>query len=301
MRVLITGATGFVGRHLASHCRRHGAEVVAHGSGDADLLDAAAAGEAVRAARPDRVFHLAALASVADSWRRPRATIDGNIATTFNLLDAVRRHAPGARVLAAGSGEIYGPVPGARQPIAEDEPVRPQNPYAVSKSAADMLAGFFADAHGLDVVRTRAFNHAGPGQSDRYVVAAFARQIAEAEARGEETVEIATGDLRPRRDFTDVRDVVRAYRLALEHAPAGAYNVCSGEVVAVADILDCLARHTPLEVRQRTDSARLRDTEVMEIRGSHERLTAATGWQPEIPFEVTLRDTLDDWRERMSA
>jgi GDP-4-dehydro-6-deoxy-D-mannose reductase len=149
------------------------------------------------------------------------------------------------------------------------------------------------------VVRTRAFNHAGPGQDERYVVAAFARQIALAEAEGLESVEIATGDLRPRRDFTDVRDVARAYWLALDRAPAGVYNVCSGEAVAVADILSALARQARLQVEQRTDPDRLRATDVMEIRGSHERITGATGWRPEIPLEQTLGDALDDWRARV--
>jgi GDP-4-dehydro-6-deoxy-D-mannose reductase len=290
--VLITGATGFAGRHLAEHCRAEGAEVIGLGSRDGDLTDAGAAERAVRDAAPERIFHLAARASVGDSWEQPRQTIDANLATTFNVLEAVRRHAPQARVLFAGSGEVYGPVPAERQPIAEDEPFRPQNPYAVSKAACDVLAGFYADVHGLHLVRTRAFNHAGPGQDERYVVAAFAQQVARAAAAGSESVEIATGDLRPRRDFTDVRDVVRAYWLALDRADPGVYNVCSGEAVAIADILSGLARQARLHVEQRTDPDRLRATDVMEIRGSHERLTAATGWRPEIPLERTLADTL---------
>jgi GDP-4-dehydro-6-deoxy-D-mannose reductase len=303
MRVLITGATGFAGSHLAELCAAEGAETVGIGSRDGDLTDPFAADRVVRQARPERIFHLAALASVGDSWREPRATLDANLASTFNVLEAARRHAPDARILVAGSGEIYGPVPVERQPIDESEPLRPQNPYAVSKAACDVLGGFFADAHGMHVVRTRAFNHAGPGQSDQYVVAAFARQIAEAEAEaqaeGREAIEIGTGDLRPRRDFTDVRDVVRAYWLALERAAPGAYNVCSGSTVTVADILSALARQAALRVEQRTDPDRLRTTEVMEIRGSHERLTAATGWEPEIPLERTLADTLDAWRAQL--
>jgi GDP-4-dehydro-6-deoxy-D-mannose reductase len=199
-------------------------------------------------------------------------------------------------VLAAGSGEQYGPVAEDRLPVGEDEPFRPQNPYAVSKASADLLAGFYADAHGLRVVRTRAFNHAGPGQSDAYVVAAFARQIAEAERAGLEELVIETGNLAPRRDFTDVRDVVRAYWLAVEQGEPAIYNVCSGVSVPVADILARLADLTDLRVEQRTDPARLRKHEVMDIRGSHERLTEATGWQPEIALETTLADTLDWWR-----
>lgn len=292
-RTLITGAGGFVGRHLAPLC---GDDVVLVDRSDGDLTDAETATRIVRLAAPERVFHLAAAASVGDSWSAPRATIEANVASTLNLLEAVRAHAPDARVLVAGSGEAYGPVPIERQPIAESEPPRPQNPYAVSKVACDALAGFYADAHGLHVVRTRAFNHAGPGQSERYVVAAFASQIAAAETAGREEAELATGDLRPRRDFTDVRDVVRAYVLALEQAPPGAYNVCSGASIAVADILAGLARHAGLRVTWHTDPARMRPAEVTEIRGSHDKLTAATGWQPEIPLERTLEDTLESFR-----
>ena len=146
------------------------------------------------------------------------------------------------------------------------------------------------------MIRTRAFNHAGPGQSERYVVGAFARQIAAAEAAGRDEVELMTGDLRPRRDFTDVRDVARAYVALVESAPPGAYNVCSGEAVSIGDILEGLARHTPLRVDQRTDPERIRAGEVMEIRGSHEKLTQATGWEPAIALDRMLADTLEALR-----
>ena len=283
MTALVTGATGFVGRHLLATLD---GEVVGVGRADGDLRDPEAADRIVREAAPERVFHLAAEASVAESWRAPMATIDANLASTFNVLEALRRHAPGARVVVAGSSEIYGP---ARHVVTEADPPRPQSPYAVSKAAADALAGFFADAHGLHVIRARAFNHAGPGQSDRYVVGALARQVA---AGGE----VVTGDLRPRRDFTDVRDVVRAYVLLAERAEPGAYNVCSGESVPIADILAGLARHAGIGVDQRTDPERVRAGEVMEIRGSHEKLTQATGWRPEIPLDKTLADTLEALR-----
>ena len=307
MRVLITGGAGFVGRHMASHAAASGAHVVTLARAEsgpegvdehlsADLTDPAAAESAVRLARPDRVVHLAASASVAESWRRPRETIENNVAGTLNLLEAVRAAAPAARVLVAGSGEEYGTVDPALMPVAEATAMRPQTPYAVSKASAGLLAGFYSDAHGLDVIRTRAFNHAGPGQDVSYVVSSFARQIAQAEAAGRDAAVIATGDLSPRRDFTDVRDVVRAYWLALESAPAGAYNVASGSPVAIAHILDLLAAGTAVRVDQRTDASMLRENEVMEICGSHEKLTEATGWRPEIPLERTLADTLDWWR-----
>ena len=179
--------------------------------------------------------------------------------------------------------------------------MRPQNPYAVSKASVDLLAGLYADARGLQTLRARSFNHAGPGQKADYVVASFARQIAVAERDGVAEVEIVTGNTAARRDFTDVRDVVEAYWSMAERADAGAYNVCSGRAVAIADILTGLARSTALEVRQRTDQGLLREHEVMEMRGSHDKLTDATAWQPETPLERTLSDTLDWWRAELGA
>jgi GDP-4-dehydro-6-deoxy-D-mannose reductase len=246
------------------------------------------------------VFHLAAEASVARSWEDPAGAILSNLSGTLHLLEAVRRHAPRARVLVACSGEEYG-VP-QHLPVDEQHPLRPRNPYAVSKASADLAAGFYTESHGLHVVRARAFNHAGPGQSATYVVANFARQIAAAEAASaERSFELQTGNLDVRRDFTDVRDVVRAYWMALEKAEPGVYNVCSGKSVGVGEILAMLAGETALEVKARVDPALLRENEVMEIVGSHDRLTEATGWRPEIPLDRTLRDALALWRQRAPA
>src|SRR5215207_9357772 len=271
MRALITGAAGFVGGHLSAYAADRGAEVVGPSREQLDLLDAGAVAATVADVKPDAVFHLAALASVGESWSAPAETLDNNTRATLNLLEAVREAAPDAVVLAAGSGEQYGPVPEERLPVTEDEPFRPQNPYAVSKAAADLLSGFYADAHGLRVIRTRAFNHAGPGQSDAYVVSAFAKQIAEAERAGQSELVMETGNLEPRRDFCDVRDVVRAYALLADRGEPAIFNVCSGVSVPVADILAGLARLTDVSVDQRTDPSRLRKHEVMDIRGSHAR------------------------------
>jgi GDP-4-dehydro-6-deoxy-D-mannose reductase len=302
VRVLITGAAGFVGRHLAAHLTAAGHDV--HGTGRSpeapvdfdyttlDLLDADAVGACVRDTSPDWIAHLAADASVAQSWHDPGGTLRNNIESTANVLEA----AGDAAVLVAGSGEVYGP-PNAL-PVDETHELRPQNPYAVSKAATDLLGGFYADANGRRVIRTRAFNHFGPGQSDQYVVAAFARQIAEAERGDAHEVTVRTGNLDARRDFTDVRDVVRAYALLLDGAEAGTYNVCSGISRSAADILAALAQESQLDVQHETDPARLRKHEVMDIRGSNEKLTNATGWKPEIAFEQTVRDTLDWWRSR---
>jgi GDP-4-dehydro-6-deoxy-D-mannose reductase len=307
MRALITGAGGFVGRHLIALAADRYAELFGIGRGEeeppglsayrhVDLTDPAATQEVVAEARPDAVFHLAAVASVAQSWNATRETLDTNLATTLNLLEAIRSSAPEATTVVVGSGEQYGPVDPGRLPVDEEQPMRPQSPYAVSKAAAELVAGFYADVYGLRVIRARSFNHAGPGQTDRYVVASFAKQIAAAERAGDRAVVISTGDLAPRRDFSDVRDVARAYLLLAEHGTAGIFNVCSGVSVPVADILAALTALTDVEVEQRTDPARLRKHEVMDIRGSHARLTEATGWEPEIPLEQTLSDTLDWWR-----
>ena len=314
MRALITGIAGFAGGHLAQLCSQQGATVVGTGlkaepDGDGaayaseylrcDLLDAGQTRDCVREARPDLVFHLAAEAAVSRSWQDPAGTIERNVGMTLNLLEAVRAEAPRARVLLACSGEEYGAPEGL--PVDEHARLSPQNPYAVSKAAVDLLGGMYNDAHGVSTVRTRAFNHAGPGQSDDYVVSAFARQIAEAETAGREEVELVTGNLEPRRDFTDVRDVVRAYWLLLERGQPGAYNVGSGVATSIADILAALAGDSSLEVRQRTDPGRLRPHEVMEIRASYEKLRGTTGWEPQVPLDRTLRDTLDWWRERVAA
>jgi len=302
MKVLITGAAGFVGGHLASHLAETGHELVGIGrSPEApvdfdyvtlDLLDADAVRSTFARVAPDAIAHLAADASVAESWNDPVGTLRNNLESTLNVLDA----AGDAAVVVAGSGEIYGPP--RTLPVDETHELRPQNPYAVSKAAGDMLGGFYTDAHGRRVMRTRAFNHFGPGQTDLYVVAAFARQIAEAELAARSQVVVRTGNLDARRDFTDARDVVRAYLLLLERGKPGAYNICSGRSRSAADILDALAQQSPLDVKHEIDPARLRKHEVMDIRGSHEQLTNATGWQPTIPFEQTIKDTLDWWRSR---
>jgi GDP-4-dehydro-6-deoxy-D-mannose reductase len=259
-----------------------------------DLLDGAATREAVAAARPGVVYHLAARAHVGESWRDPAATLHENVAMTLNVLEAVRTQAPEATVVAVGSGEVYGPP--ARLPVDEAAPLRPQNPYAVSKASADLLAGFYADAHGLRVIRARAFNHAGPAQAPTYAIASFARQVARALDAGEDPVRIVTGNPDTRRDYTDVRDVVRAYRLLAARAEPGVYNVCSGRTASTTDLIAALAAAAGVRLEHEIDPALLRPHEVMELRGSYDALRDATGWEPEIPLEQTLRDALAWWR-----
>ena len=292
----VTGGGGFAGSHLVTLLRERGLDVAAPPHAELDLLDGDAVARAVAAAAPGSVFHLAALASVERSWEAPREVLRENLAMTVNVLEAVRSAAPGAAVLVAGSGEVYGPP--AQLPVAEDAPLAPQNPYAVSKAACDLLAGQYADGHGLRVVRTRAFNHAGPGQSDDYVVGTLTRQVAQAELAGHAEVVLRTGNVEARRDFTDVRDVVRAYVAAAELAP-GAYNVCSGDAVTVRMLIELLSEVAEVEVRHEIDPERLRPNDVPEVRGSAERLRGLTGWAPQIELADTIRAALAGWRERL--
>jgi GDP-4-dehydro-6-deoxy-D-mannose reductase len=299
-RVLVTGASGFAGRHLVAACEAAGDEV--HGASrasGADLLDPDAARAAVAAARPDVVYHLAARAHVGASWSDPAATLHDNVALTLNVLEAVRTQAPAATVVAVSSSEVYGPP--ARLPVDEAAPLRPQNPYAVSKASGDLLAGFYADAHDVRVIRARAFNHAGPGQDPTYAIASFARQAAAAAEAGAAVLRVVTGNPDTRRDYTDVRDVVRAYRLLAERAEPGAYNVCSGVSRSARELVTGVAAAIGAELEHVIDPALVRPHEVMELRGTAAALHAATGWEPEIPLERTLADTVAWWRAELRA
>jgi GDP-4-dehydro-6-deoxy-D-mannose reductase len=259
-----------------------------------DLRDADATRERMRDVAPDVVYHLAALASVGRSWDQPARVLVDNAAISLNVLEAVRREAPSARVVVASSGEVYGPP--ERLPVDEAARLRPQSPYAVSKASADLLAGLYADAHGLAIVRARAFNHAGPGQGDAYALSSFARQA----AAGATT--IRTGRPDTRRDYTDVRDVVRAYRLLAACGEAGGvYNVCSETSTSAAELVELVAAAVGRELAVEVVPDRVRAHEVLEVRGSAARLQAATGWEREIPLARTARDAVVWWRDVDSA
>ena len=299
MRALITGAGGFAGRHLAAHCRASGDEVVeVSRTTGVDLLDPQAARGAVAAARPEAVYHLAARAHVGESWADPGSFLADNLGLALNVLEAVRSEAPEATVVAVASGEVYGAP--ASLPVDEGAPLRPQNPYAVSKAACDLLGGQYADATDLRVVRLRPFNHTGPGQSDDYVVGTLTRQVAEAEAAGRDEAVVQTGNPDSARDFSDVRDVVRAY-VAAARLDAGVYNVASGHAVSVRELIELVRAAARIPVRHEIDPARMRAHDVAEVRGSAERLRAATGWAPQIPLERTVADALEAWREELGA
>jgi GDP-4-dehydro-6-deoxy-D-mannose reductase len=292
----VTGGTGFAGCHLLELLTGEGWEPHAPPSSKVDLLDRAGVTKALRESAPAAVFHLAAFSSPRLSWEEPERAVLSNIEMTLNLLEACRVAAPDATIVIVGSGQVYGEPDS--MPVTEDARLEPCNPYAVSKAACDMLGHQYATAHALRVVRVRPFNHAGPGQSDGYVLSTLARQVAEAELAGTDAL-LRTGDVSSQRDFTDVRDVVRAYVLAASLAP-GAYNVCSGHCVPISTLIDLLRAEARVEVRQENDPARMRLNEPPALRGSHERLTAASGWKPRLPLERTVRDTLDWWRERLS-
>jgi len=300
MRALVTGGSGFVGRWLAAHLTAWGDEVSAPGAAAFDVTDGAAAEAVLAETRPDAVYHLAGLAHVGESWEAPVRTFEVNALGALHVLEAARRLEHRPRVLLVGSAEVYGAVCADDLPIAENQPLRPVTPYAVSKVAAEFLGLQAYLAHGLPVVAARAFNHAGPGQSDAYVVSSLARQIALAERSGERS--IVVGNIAPSRDFTDVRDVVRAYRLLVERADAGlAYNVCSGCAVPIEEVARRLIALSGTDLGLEVDQARVRPVDVPVLLGDASRLSAATGWSPQITLDQTLADTLAYWRERLAV
>jgi GDP-4-dehydro-6-deoxy-D-mannose reductase len=298
MRSFVTGASGFVGSHLLEHLREHGDEVIGPGDGvgdaEIDITDRSAITVAIVDARPEVVYHLAAQADVADSWDDPVETLRVNVEGTLNVLDAARL-AGASRVLAVTSADIYGRVSEADLPLAESAPLRPVSPYAASKAAADMLCLQATLGHGLDVIRVRAFNHLGPGQSDKFVASGLASRIVANERSGADVVRV--GNLDARRDFTDVRDVVRAYRLLMTMGAAGeVYNVCSGVDRTVQALADKLVAQAESAMRLVTDPELLRPVDVEVLRGDPSKIQRATGWKPEIPIDTTIHDLLEFWR-----
>jgi GDP-4-dehydro-6-deoxy-D-mannose reductase len=297
VRALVTGAGGFVGAHLVRHLDACGDDVVElEGRIDGiDITDAVAITEAIVKAEPEAVYHLAGASDVGGSWTAPHATFMANAVGTLNVLEASRQ-AGARRVLAVTSADVYGRVTEDELPLDEDQPLRPVSPYAASKVAADALAQQAWLGHRLPVIRVRAFNHLGPGQSDKFVAPSLAARIARNER--DDGDEVPIGNLAPRRDITDVRDVVRAYRLLVEHGgPGEVYNVCSGRAVAVQAIAELLLGMAKHPMRLVSDPELQRPVDIPVLVGE---VAAATGWAPTIALETTLADVLADWRVRVA-
>jgi GDP-4-dehydro-6-deoxy-D-mannose reductase len=319
-RVLITGITGFAGSHLADFLLAEHPEVEIHGTYrwrsrreniehlegrirlvECDLGDPVAVLRALELTRPDAIFHLAAQSFVPTSWSAPAETFHVNVTGQIHLFEGIRRLALDPVVQIACSSEEYGLVLPDETPITEENPLRPLSPYAVSKVAQDYLGYQYFKSYGLKAIRTRGFNHEGPRRGEVFVMSNFARQIAAIEAGIQEPV-IRVGNLDSVRDFTDVRDMVRAYWLAVVRAtPGEVYNIASGRGITIRAMLDQLLAMSRVEVRVETDPARLRPSDVEVLLGDASKFRAATGWEPSIPLETTLADTLEYWRGRFAA
>jgi GDP-4-dehydro-6-deoxy-D-mannose reductase len=312
-RILITGASGFVGRHLAERLDRPGNLVFGTSyphrpeqlripcRGDICYLDIRRRERLepyIERIRPDWIIHLAAVSSVGLSWTRRQETLETNLMGSLHLLESVRKTASGARILMISSADVYGAEGVDEEPIRETHPVHAASPYAVSKISGELLAGFYAEVEGLDVVLARPFPHTGPGQEPDFVCSDWARQIARIE-KGAAAPEIRVGNLDVARDFTDVRDVVEAYLLLLEKGGRGEiYNIASGEAAPLRRIMELLLERTGASIEVRVDPEKFRKTDIPILTGDSTKLRGDTGWAPEIPLGRTLGDLLDDWRER---
>jgi GDP-4-dehydro-6-deoxy-D-mannose reductase len=311
VRALITGITGFAGGHLAQilldrgdklfgvDCRaetelKHLKELPLI---NADLRDPAAMTTLLSDIQPEAIYHLAGQAFVPTAWADPWGTMENNIRPQLNILQAMVKQKSKARLLIVASNQVYGQVQKDQLPINEETPLRPDNPYGVSKVAQDILGLQYHLSHGLDVLRIRAFNHIGPRQNPVFVSASFARQIALIEAGLIEPV-IRVGNLEAKRDFTDVRDVMRAYALLVDHGdPGEAYNVGTGQAHSIQYLLDVLLGYSDVKIKIEPDLARMRPSDIPIVYAGISKLHSKTGWKPEFKFEDSLRNVLDYWRE----
>lgn len=316
MKALVTGISGFVGSHMAEFLLDKGVEVVGtirqrsqkdhitHIESDiklveCELRDPISVEQLMDQERPELIFHLAAQSFVPTSWNSPIDTIHNNVAGQIHLFEAIRRFKLSSKVQIACSSEEYGQVEPSEVPIREDNPLRPLSPYAVSKVAQDYLGYQYFRSYGLHIVRTRTFNHTGPRRGENFVTSNFAKQIAEIE-KGLRPPVIHVGNLQARRDFTDVRDIVRGYWLALEKGtPGECYNIASGSCCTIEQMLHLLLTLTDVQVEIQEDPLRMRPSDVEILLGSAEKFHADTGWTPEIPFEQTMTDLLNYWRAKL--
>ena len=316
MKVLITGITGFAGSHLAELALKKGVDVFGTVRWrsrlenieqikndvklvDCDMRDFCSVKSALKKVNPDYIFHLAAQSFVPSSWSAPHETMTTNIIGQLNFFEAIRDLGINPVMQIACSSEEYGFVHPDEVPITEENPLRPLSPYAVSKVAQDMMGYQYYKSYGLKIVRTRGFNHTGPRRGEVFVTSNFAKQIAEIETGKREKV-IHVGNLDARRDFSDVRDIVRAYWLTVEKGePGEVYNVASGIAYKISEILKKLLSFSSINVDVVQQQERMRPSDVEVLLGSYEKFNKRTGWKPEIPFDRTLSDLLDYWRARV--
>jgi len=315
-KALITGIAGFVGSHLAELLLSKGFEVYGlcrprsrtdhivsiinklHLE-DADILDSHSLYGTISRIKPDYIFHLAAQSFVPTSWVSPSVTLEVNIIGSANLFEAARQAKIDSVIQIACSSEEYGLVHPDETPIKETNPLRPQSPYGVSKVAMDYLGYQYFCSYGMKIIRTRGFNHTGPRRGETFVTSNFAKQIAMIEKGKQEPV-IKVGNLEAQRDWTDVRDMVKGYLLSVEKCDAGdVYNICTGNGVVVQDMLNILLGMSKAKVKIVQDPSRMRPSEVPILVGDNSKFVAKTGWKPEIPFEKTMEDLLNYWRERV--
>lgn len=308
--ILVTGGAGFVGQSLISEWLDQGARVTAgihskplqSGLADvhvADLRDEDQVAELFDLAKPEIAYHLAARSHVGESWKDPVGTMSDNVTITARVLDAASRLAPNCRVVIASTGEVYGPPQDL--PVKESHPLAPQNPYAVSKQQVEDLVHFYATTRSLDTVIVRSFSHAGPGQSPIYLISNIARQVAKAVLDRLDRVVVRTGSGKVARDYTDVRDAARAYRLLGTSGVSGPINVASGIGRTTESIVSMVAGGAPIEVVHEVSAELVRHNEVQEIRGSTALMRTQTGWRPEIEFEQTVLDSYKWWIEALKA
>lgn len=315
-RAFVTGITGFAGSHLSELLLKENVEVhgvqrwrsksdnIDHISDkihfhEADLLDAHSLYTVIDDVKPDFIFHLAAQSYVQSSWASPANTLEVNIIGTVHLFEAVRKSELNIPIQIACSSEEYGKVLKDELPIRETNPLRPLSPYAVSKLAMDYLGYQYFESYGMKIIRTRGFNHTGPRRGDVFAESTFARQIAEIEAGKKEPV-VYVGNLDAVRDYTDVRDMVRAYYMAVQKCqPGEAYNIATGKGWRIGDVLDILISMSKVKIKILEDKDRMRPSDVEVLIGDASKFMKHTGWKPEIPFETTMKDLLDYWREKV--
>ncbi len=311
MKALIIGGAGFVGNYLLHHLQNDCGfttsvtklphEVITDEQAsiyDLDILKQEDILALLNKVRPDYIFHLAAQSSVALSWKRPDLTVDINVKGSLNLLEALRALDYKPRVLLIGSGEEYGHIRPEETPVHEEVTPRPGNIYAATKACVNMLGHIYADAYGLDLMMVRAFNHIGPNQAPLFVVADFCKQVAEIEKDQTREKVIRVGNLAAKRDFTDVRDVVRGYSLLIQHGVRGeSYNIGSGSAISIDDILHMILDLSKVSIKVEIDPERLRPIDIPIIEADIHKFQTCTGWKKEIPLTQTIEETLNYWRQ----